>query len=939
MRKLYIAAAIFSCLVISSLSGKAQSDIYETYAILSINGGANTYYDLFANTANPDFNGSNLGSFVAGNNTLLLNGAQQKTYKCGSDDITNGQIWYRVYQQSATPGAFTGGTYLSYSFDNGFAGCGGPNQQWETNNAAINVLSGLTVGNYYLEVYTTAHFTYSTGSGEHTANNGGANYKISFSVIPSTNTWIGYNTSWSGTANWSLGTVPTITTDVIIPAATSGFVDPVISADEFCNNINIDPAATLKIGAGNKLTISGAFTNTGLVDASQGSLEFNGTGPQTITPSIFKDNTIKNLIISNDAAIGGTPNADTLKITGAVSFGASSKTFTTNNNLTLISNAAGTAGIADMTAGGTLSGNLISGNANVERYISAGRKWRFIAMNTEGSQTIQNSWMEKQTPGTQGPLGYGQWITDPVAANVDALSYTTSMKYYTSSGYVSITDPTIFDIKSQPAYMTYIRGDRSATSANSTTNETVLRTYGTLAQGQKIMNVAAGGANYTALANPYAGAINLKQLAYSNTGAIDILVWDPKLGGSYTLGGFQYITRLAPGQDFKISTPGGGSYGGVGTPMNTIESGLAFFVKGSAGAQTVTMNENAKTAALNNVFFIGSQPKNAYALLSIKAGATATLVDGANGTFDNAYSNEVDADDVIKMNNASENVSFKRSGSLLAIERRMMPAAEDTLFINLSGLGIKDYEWTIKLTNMDAPGLTAFIKDSYLNTTTALNLNGDNTVDFSVTADPGSYASDRFMIILKPTAVVAVTLNNISAQRLADKSVKVSWKSENEAGTDHYEIQHSEGGITFSALGTQAATNNAGGTASYFYNDLQPYAGVNYYRVKAVSTSGAVSYTAIVKLAPANEKASFSVSPNPVKDKQIRLQAVSQAPGDYKVQLINQAGQVIYKGMITVSGSAYVQRIQLPANTAAGNYRLCVTGADGHTQAQSIMIE
>jgi hypothetical protein len=140
-------------------------------------------------------------------------------------------------------------------------------------------------------------------------------------------------------------------------------------------------------------------------------------------------------------------------------------------------------------------------------------------------------------------------------------------------------------------------------------------------------------------------------------------------------------------------------------------------------------------------------------------------------------------------------------------------------------------------------------------------------------------------------------------------------------------------------LPVQAATNNAGGTASYSYNDLQPYAGVNYYRVKAVSTSGAVSYTTVVKLAPANEKAPFSVSPNPVKDKMIRLQAVAQAPGDYKVQLINNAGQVVYKGLISVSGSTYVQRIQLPANIAAGNYRLSVTDADGHTQAQSIIIE
>jgi hypothetical protein len=932
MRKFCIAVAILSCLIFNSFTGISQTAGFNnTYLILQLNGGGNTYYDLNAATANPDFEGTNLGTFISGTSSLIYKGAEHNIYKCGGCNLSVTRLNYNIHLTGNAAGTFLPN---NVGYTSGFVnGCGGEDQLWSTAAGNTDLIAGLSPGNYTMEVYSDATITCGTGTAY--ASNSAANYKATFTVA--VNTWLGVTNSWTTSSSWSGLVVPAAGSYVSIPVTA---ISPIITSAQACYNLDIAPGAILTIAATPaRLSLGGAVTNTGLIDATAGALELSGTAPQTITSAMFKDKTIKNLIISNDVSIGGTPNADTLKITGTVSFGASSKTFTTNNNLTLVSDATGTAGIGDLTAAGTLSGNVITGNANVERYISAGRKWRFIAMNSEGSQTIQDSWMEKQVPGVQGPAGYGQWITDPVAANVDALSYTTSMKYYTSSGYVSITDPATFDIKSQPAYMTYIRGDRSATSANSTTNETVLRTYGTLAQGQKIMNITAGGATYTALANPYAGAIDLKQLAFSNTGAIDVLVWDPKLGGSYTLGGFQYLTRLAPGQDFKISTPGGGSYGGVGTPMNTIESGLAFFVKGSTGAQTVTMNENAKTAALNNVFFNGAQPKNAYALLSIKAGTTTTLVDGANGTFDAAYSNEVDADDVVKMSNASENVSFKRSGSFLAIERRMMPAAEDTLFINLSGLGIKDYEWTIKLTNMEAPGLTGFIKDSYLNTTAALNLNGDNTIDFSVTADPRSYEPDRFMIILKPTGVVAVTLNSISAQRLADKSVKVSWRSENEAGIDHYEIRHSEDGITFSALAVQGATNNAGGTASYSYNDVQPYAGINYYRVKAVSTSGAISYTAVVKLAPANEKASFSVSPNPVKDKLIRLQAVAQAPGDYKVQLINNAGQVVYKGLITVSGSTNVQRIQLPANTAAGNYRLSVTDADGHTQAQSIIIE
>ena len=74
---------------------KAQSGIYESYAILNTNGGGNVNYDLQASTGNQDFNGLNLGTFNS-SNTLVLNGAQNKVYKCNTDDIINGKLYYRI---------------------------------------------------------------------------------------------------------------------------------------------------------------------------------------------------------------------------------------------------------------------------------------------------------------------------------------------------------------------------------------------------------------------------------------------------------------------------------------------------------------------------------------------------------------------------------------------------------------------------------------------------------------------------------------------------------------------------------------------------------------------------------------------------------------------------------------------------------------------------
>ena len=93
MRKIYSLFLILFAFV--SYSAQATG-IFESYAVLKINGGGNTYYDLQATTGNPDLNGANLGTFTTGQ-TLVFVGGENKTWKNGGGDVTGGRIHYRVY--------------------------------------------------------------------------------------------------------------------------------------------------------------------------------------------------------------------------------------------------------------------------------------------------------------------------------------------------------------------------------------------------------------------------------------------------------------------------------------------------------------------------------------------------------------------------------------------------------------------------------------------------------------------------------------------------------------------------------------------------------------------------------------------------------------------------------------------------------------------------
>jgi hypothetical protein len=151
-----------------------------TFIVLSLNGGANAYYDLNAATANTDFNTANLGSFAAGSSSLILKGAEHNVYKCGSSDLSSTRLNYRIYLTASPSGAYTA---QSIGYSSGFGnGCGGQDQLWSNTGLSTNLLTGLGAGAYTIEVYSDATVTNCCG-GTVFASNSGSNYKATFTII------------------------------------------------------------------------------------------------------------------------------------------------------------------------------------------------------------------------------------------------------------------------------------------------------------------------------------------------------------------------------------------------------------------------------------------------------------------------------------------------------------------------------------------------------------------------------------------------------------------------------------------------------------------------------------------------------------------------------------------------------------------------------------
>ena len=704
----------------------------------------------------------------------------------------------------------------------------------------------------------------------------------------------------------------------------------------------------------NILSLNGAVTGTGKVKGSQFAILVIGGAAGTLnfdqTDSLSRS--LQDFIFSNGSATLGNP----MQVYGNLNL--TNSTFHINAQ-SLVLKSIGN-GFTNTARVGNLTGSTVDGatNVNVERYIaSPQRAWHLLsAIAVTGSQTIKQAWQEN---GGAIIAGQGTLITSNLYTAVngfDMTSISSSILIHNQGGFagpsynynLANTNATV--LSSHPGYMLFVRGDRNFTAANSpSTSPTVLRATGTLTQGLQTAFISSSGTGRTLVGNPYASPIDMEPIFSGTTNlAQDMYVWDPSLTGLYGVGGFRLVQRIGP--NTYQQTPvvlGGGAI--TDATAQYIHSGQAFFLRtiGTAGTTnaTVAFTESVKASNVSvvNPITNGINDQQLIVnLLAVNPGNIESLADGIRIRYNDSYVADT-TDDVEKMGNFAENISSLRQNKKLIVEDRPMINADDTIFLHTTNIAVKNYRFEIGTLNFIQTGVTAFLQDSYLNTSTPIDLSGAiNDIDFSTSSDPLSLAQDRFRIVFKLVAPLPISFIDIKAYQTAgtngqNAAVAVEWKIASELNMKHYEVERSTDGSSFSRSATQLATGNNGLDANYKWTDLNPVTGNNFYRVRAVANSGEIKYSSVVKVNIGKIVRDITVYPNPVTNKLINIRFSDINKGIYQLRLINNIGQVVLSRKLTHMGGSAITVVPL-GNIAAGNYQVEIIAADGTRIVTPIVI-
>jgi hypothetical protein len=780
------------------------------------------------------------------------------------------------------------------------------------------------------------------------------------------NIWHGYtNTDWNTASNWSDNAVPSqASCDSVIILKTSN--QPIIAASSMgsVNHLKMRPGATLQVLG--TLQVAGSITDDNMaIDATKGTIDLNGNKElykptqqrvmQTIaghmfnTPYTNNSGRLLNLQISSPNSATVAPLSalnDTLNITGSLSFGdVNNAILHTGNNITLISDANGTARVADITNNTKNSGNTFDGWVEVERFLRTGSganehlsSWQFLATPTVG-QTVRQSWQENAT--SPPPTAYGTWLTDPAGtgAGFDASSPFYSMKWYKPGASINPTSPDWYTVTTTSqaiynpsGYMVYVGGDRNVVGPfYDGANITRMRTKGNLLINRVTLNAPAN--SFISVGNPYASQIDMRKVMADRIGDANggvsetFYTWNSPGFGTYGIG--SYIDYVLVDGNW-VSTPGGQT-------NNNIESGQAFFVQTTCTDGKMDFNETSKSSGFNNTVFRTTGQKIADIrtnLYTINKKGIPLLTDGIFIQFDNQFSNKIDGLDARKMLGGGLNLSIRKDSKLLIVERMRIPSSQDTVFMNLRAATAANYRFEFVARNWAEKGVKAYIEDHYLNTVTPINMDDTSIIDFKVESAKASYAPDRFDIIFEPEVILPVKITSIEANQKG-KDIEVNWTVVNEKNAVAYDVERSTDGVQFVRVASVPAVST--GTGNYSWIDQDVLAGYYYYRIKSIDNKGNEQYSKTVKVLIGTDKPTISIYPNPITNGVINLQLLNMPAGKYGIRLMNQLGQIIVSKQVVRMNGSSTERIQWNYNLSHGIYHLEVILPTGEVKMIKVL--
>ncbi|MGC4036155.1 MAG: T9SS type A sorting domain-containing protein [Chitinophagaceae bacterium] len=176
---------------------------------------------------------------------------------------------------------------------------------------------------------------------------------------------------------------------------------------------------------------------------------------------------------------------------------------------------------------------------------------------------------------------------------------------------------------------------------------------------------------------------------------------------------------------------------------------------------------------------------------------------------------------------------------------------------------------------------------------------GSNVVDYTNTTyfptnsgeTVGGLDPLAVMGVSMETVILPVKMTSFSATAAGNKS-DLKWSTATEINNNGFDVERSADGVNWKRIGfvpSKATGGNSNSQLEYNYQDVQPLAGNNYYRLTQTDLNNKITSSEIRTVSFKIDRGALAIFPNPVKDV-INIGGVEKG---YSLQLMDNKGAII----------------------------------------------
>ncbi len=177
-----------------------------------------------------------------------------------------------------------------------------------------------------------------------------------------------------------------------------------------------------------------------------------------------------------------------------------------------------------------------------------------------------------------------------------------------------------------------------------------------------------------------------------------------------------------------------------------------------------------------------------------------------------------------------------------------------------------------------------------------------NGINYATMTGVPNFSGGTGGVILIPTTLLPLEWLYFTGHT-EERINKLEWATAKEENTAYFEITRSRDGVNFETIGSVDAMGNSTENSYYGYNDLNPFTGLNYYRLRLFNTDGTTELSDIVVLEIKDDGKNFGFYPNPVTD-EIFYQFSADFSEDIQIEIIDVLGRILRTNILkSVAGT------------------------------------